>query len=107
MAETETVERLTEEFLSRVKNYIDITWTDADTDAKICGITARGMTFLDHIAGRALVYSENATETQLLLDYVRYVRAGALPDFAKDFQGELLALSMSGEVAGYGADGAE
>ncbi|MBR2132902.1 MAG: hypothetical protein IJ955_10300 [Oscillospiraceae bacterium] len=97
-------DRITGELLSVVKNYVDITWSDQDTDAKLRGITARGMTFLDHIAGCELEYRENATETQLLLDYVRYVRAGAASDFAKDFQGELLALHFSEEVRAY-ADG--
>ncbi len=99
--------RVTAELLGRVKNYVDITWTDADTDAKLRGITARGMNFLDGIAGQKLPYGEGDTATQLLLDYVRYVRAGAFAQFPKDFQGELLALHMNGEVEAYRADGAE
>lgn len=96
--------RVTEELLGWVKNYVDITWTDADTDKKLRGITARGMTFLDGIAGQELPYGEGDTATQLLLDYVRYVRAGAFAQFPKDFQGELLALHMRGEVTAYESD---
>lgn len=107
MAETQQDERLTDELLGRVKNYVDITWSDLDTDAKIRGITARGMTFLDHIAGQELTYGESDTATQLLLDYVRYVRAGAAHNFPKDFQGELLSLHFSGEVTASGADSTE
>lgn len=107
MSETTQDERLTQELLDRVKNYVDITWSDSDTEAKLRGITARGMTFLDHIAGQELAYGESDTATQLLLDYVRYVRSGAAASFPKDFQGELLSLHFSGEVTASGADDAE
>ena len=93
-----------DELLSLVKNYLDITWTDDDTDAKIRGIVERGMSYLDHIAGRRLDYFESDMETQLLMDYARYVRAGTFHAFAKDFQGELLSLHISGEVTAVGAD---
>ncbi len=107
MAQTQQAERLTQELLGWVKNYLDITWQDDDTDAKIRGIVSRGAAFLDHVAGRELAYGEGETATQLLMDYARYVRAGTLPNFAKDFQGELLALHFEGEVSDYGTDSAE
>lgn len=105
MAEIQQDERLTEDLLAWVKNYLDITWTDEDTDAKIRGIVLRGITFLDHIAGEDLTYGEGDTATQLLMDYARYTRAGTLPNFAKDFQGELMSLHFVGEVNSYGTDG--
>ena len=104
MLEERQNERLTDELLGWVKNYLDITWSDEDTDAKIRGIVMRGMTFLDHIAGEELAYSEGDTATQLLLDYARYNRAGTLPNFARDFQGELLSLNFVGEVNNNGTD---
>ena len=107
MSEENKDSRLTEDLLAQVKNYVDITWTDPDTDAKIRGITLRAMTFLDHIAGRTLDFLEGDTATQLLLDYVRYIRAGAAANFSKDFQGELLALHMDGEVNGDATVGTE
>ena len=107
MSEETKDTRLTDELLAQVKNYVDITWSDSDTDAKIRGITLRAMTFLDHISGRALEFKEEDTATQLLMDYVRYIRAGAASSFPKDFQGELLALHMDGEVTNLGTDGTE
>lgn len=105
MLEEKQDERLTEELLGWVKNYLDITWSDDDTDAKTRGIILRGMTFLDHIAGKELRYSEGDTALQLLMDYARYNRAGTLPNFARDFQGELLSLHFVEEVESYGTDG--
>lgn len=81
------------------KNYLDITWEDEDGDAKLRGILARGMTYLDHAAGVALDYDEGTAARALLLDYVRYVRAGALQDFGRDFAQELLGLHIAGEVS--------
>ena len=88
-----------EELLAATRNYLDVTWADADGDVKLLGILARGMGYLDHAAGVELDYGEGTAARALLLDYVRYVRAGALQDFGRDFASELLGLHISGEVA--------
>lgn len=82
--------------LADARNYLDITW--ADGDVKLLGILARGMGYLDHAAGVELDYGEGTAARALLLDYVRYVRAGALQDFGRDFASELLGLHIAGEV---------
>lgn len=84
--------------LADARNYLDITWADGDGDVKLRGILARGMGYLDHAAGMALDYGEGTAHRALLLDYVRYVRAGALQDFGRDFASELLGLHIAGEV---------
>lgn len=84
--------------LADARNYLDITWEDADGDVKLLGILARGMGYLDHAAGVELDYGEGTAARALLLDYVRYVRAGALQDFGRDFASELLGLHIAGEV---------
>ena len=84
--------------LADARNYLDITWADADGDVKLLGILARGMGYLDHAAGVELDYGEGTAARALLLDYVRYVRAGALQDFGRDFASELLGLHIAGEV---------
>lgn len=87
--------------LADVRNYLDITWEDADGDVKLLGILTRGMGYLDHAAGVELDYGEGTAARALLLDYVRYVRAGALQDFGRDFASELLGLHIAGEVDQY------
>ena len=44
--------------LADARNYLDITWADADGDVKLLGILARGMGYLDHAAGVELDYGE-------------------------------------------------
>lgn len=90
--------RTAAELLASARNYLDITWTDADGDAKLTGILSRGITYLDHIAGVELDYADGTSAQSLLFDYCRYVRAEALEDFAKNFQSELVRLHIDGEV---------
>lgn len=88
-----------ETLLKDAKNYLDITWTDTEGDAKLRGILTRGMGYLDHAAGRELDYGEGTDARALLFDYARYVRARAFQNFGRDFASELLGLHISGEVS--------
>jgi hypothetical protein len=87
------------QLLADVKNYLDITWTDADSDAKVSGMIARGEAYLDEVAGTSLDYSAEDLPRALLFDYIRYARAAALDDFAKNYVAELLTLQLRREVA--------
>ena len=87
--------------LAEAKTYLDMTWEDEAADNKLFGILLRGMSYLDHAAGIPLDYGDGTAARALLFDYARYVRAGALQDFGKDFASELLGLHLSGEVAQY------
>ena len=40
-----------EGLLNDVKNYLDISWEDENTDNKITGIIERGMKYLNKVAG--------------------------------------------------------
>lgn len=84
------------------KNYLDMTWADEKEDWKLDGILLRGMAYLDHAAGVSLDYGDGTAARALLFDYARYVRAGALQDFGKDFAPDLLGLHVAGEVEQYG-----
>ncbi len=43
--------------LDAVRNYLDVTWTDDAGDEKVSGIIARGMKYLNSVAGSALDYT--------------------------------------------------
>jgi hypothetical protein len=88
-----------DELLEAARNYLDITWADAAGDVKLLGILRRGMKYLDLAAGAELDYAEEGKPRELLFDYCRYVRAGALEDFQKNFLPELLTLQIQTEVA--------
>ena len=87
--------------LAAVRNYLDITWTDASGDTKLTGIIHRGMAYLDSVAGEALDYAVEDKPRELLFDYCRYVRSNALDEFQKNYLPELLTLQNQKEVARY------
>jgi len=92
----------TPELLDAVRNYLDITYVDDAGDAKLSGIIARGMAYLDRVAGEPLDYSVEGIARQLLFDFCRYVRAGAFEDFARNYQSELIGLQIDCEVSRHG-----
>lgn len=95
---------LPEGLLNDVKIYLDITWTDTNTDAKLSGIIARGIKYIDRIAGSAMDYVLEDKPKELLLDYCRYARSGALEEFQKNYLHELLSLQIDKEVEAYEAE---
>lgn len=84
--------------LNAAKNYLDITWEDADTDTKLTGILERGIAYLNRIAGVEQDYTVEGDAKALLFDYARYVRSNALDEFLTNYLPELLALQMYAEV---------
>ena len=90
--------------LDAVRNYLDITWNDDAGDEKLSGIVARGMKYLDSIAGEALDYMIEDKPRELLMDYCRYVRSNALDEFQQNYLPELLTLQNQKEVARYVAE---
>lgn len=95
---------LPEGLLEDVKNYLDITWDDEDTYNKLSGIIARGIKYIDGIAGKEMDYTNEDKPKELLLDYCRYVRSNALDQFKINYISELLTLQMVEEVADYEAN---
>lgn len=90
--------------LKDVKNYLDITWSDTETDLKLLGIIARGIKYIDGIAGKEMDYNVDDKPKELLLDYCRYVRSNALDQFKTNYLHELLTLQMIEEVSVYEAN---
>lgn len=78
--------------LDELKNYLDITWDDADSDSKLSGILERAETILCSYAGTTIDFTENLSEKQLLFDLCRYIRSNALEDFKNNFSAELIML---------------
>lgn len=90
-----------DELLKAVRNYLDITYEDAETDQKLRGIIERGKTYLDDVAGTAQNYEQEGAARALLLDYCRYVRNNVLELFSTNFQAELIALRMGVQADDY------
>ena len=84
-----------------VKTYLDITWSDQHTDAKLTGILARAQARLGEYAGcsvQELNLSSESSEKQLLLDLCRYIYNNASEDFEENYRADLLMLRASHAV---------
>ena len=90
-----------ETLLFAARDYLDITWEDRAGDEKLVGILMRGMSYLDDIAGCELDYRPEDKPRELLLEYARYVRSGALDEFARNYRHELLHLQVGKEATRY------
>ncbi len=93
---------LPEGLLSDVKNYLNITWSDADTDAKVSGLIASGMVYLNSKYGAEADYTEDGMPRTLLMEYVRYARDSALDVFENNYQALILGMQNERLVSTYG-----
>ena len=89
--------------LDAVKNYLDITWTDAATDSKLTGIIERGIKYIDKAAGEECNYTAEDKPRELLFDYCRYARSNALDQFQTNYLPELLTLQNEMDIKRYNA----
>ncbi|MDY3251222.1 MAG: hypothetical protein SOX32_12855 [Candidatus Choladocola sp.] len=80
--------------LGDIRNYLDITYEDSDTDKKLEGIIKRGMNYLDNVAGDKQDYEKEELPRSLLFDYCRYTRNNAFEIFETNFKAELIALRI-------------
>lgn len=81
------------DLLAALKIYMDITWEDPHTDAKLDGILSRAQTKLCAYAGNdGIDFSEGSEERQLLFDMCSYVWNNAGEDFEANYLPDLLML---------------
>ncbi len=84
-----------------LKNYLQITWDDEETDKRLSGILKRATALLNKYAGVEIDFDKNEDERQLLFDCCRYIYNNALANFEKDFSGDLISLRVQYAVEGY------
>lgn len=93
------------QLLAEAKNYLDITWTDTDSDNKLTGQIRRG---IDYIASKTGVSASDFEATsatynpraqELLFYYLLYDRSGSVDQFKRNYRSDLIGLRMKWEVA--------
>lgn len=80
-----TRESVPADLLADVKNYLNITWDDVATDAKINGLIASAAAYLDSKLGGQPDYEADGMPRTLLMEYVRYARDSALDVFESNY----------------------
>ena len=94
---------LPEGLLSDVENYLNITWRDEATDAKIAGLIAAGMVYLNGKYGGEADDTADGNPRTLLMEYVRYARDSALDVFENNYQALILGMQTERLVSSYGS----
>ncbi|MFR8547741.1 MAG: phage head-tail connector protein [Lachnospiraceae bacterium] len=87
--------------LDEVKNYLDITWETTETeDAKLESMIERAKDALTKRIGEC-DFDEETQEKTLLLNHVMYERDKALPDFWRNYSGDVISLRIRKKVQSY------
>ncbi len=87
--------------LPGVRSALSITWDEQATNDQLTGIIARGINYLDGIAGAPQDYAQEGKARELLLNYCLYARSGALDQFTVSYLGNLTYFQLSEEVSRY------
>ena len=93
--------------LTAVKTYLQITWTDTDTDNRLTLLIQAGQAYLDSKLGETGDYTVPGYPRTLLFEFVRYARDGVSDVFENNYRAMILAMQherMVNDYAGYTED---
>ncbi|MBR2582378.1 MAG: hypothetical protein IKO83_01575 [Oscillospiraceae bacterium] len=93
--------------LEDVRNRLDITWEDQDTDRKVLGWIEDGVAYLNDKLGEPGDYTVPGFPRTLLFEYVRYARDAALDVFENNYRSLILAMQNDRKVGAYALESAE
>lgn len=93
--------------LAAVKTYLQITWTDQETDNRLTELLRSGKAYIDSKRGEEPVYTDAGYPRTLLFEYVRYARDGALDVFENNYRPMILAMQHERMVESYAESAAE
>lgn len=90
--------------LTAVKTYLQITWTDTDTDNRLSMLIQAGVAYIDSKLGDAGDYTVPGYPRTLLLEWCRYARDGATDVFEHNYRSMILAMQHERMVENYDAE---
>lgn len=93
---------ISEELKERVKSKLNITWKDAETEAKIKNLTEDAISTLNFkIGNNTIDYNLSGIEKSLFLNYCLYSWNNCLNEFDKDYINEIYQVRAKYEVNRY------
>lgn len=90
-----------QQLLTEVKKYLNITWSDPDTDLKVGIWVQSGMAYLDKKRGAPTDYMVPSISKTLLFEYARYMRDSALDVFEINYRSMILSMQHERSVSAY------
>ena len=85
--------------LADVKRYVNITWSDDDTDLRVMQIMVDAEAELNHLLGAEINYFAPGAERRLYLDYCLYAWNKSLDEFEEAYRRDILRVRHKYEVA--------
>ena len=82
-----------------VKTYLNITWADPDTDARVRFWIQSGIAYLDKKRGAPADYMQPSLSKTLLFEYARYMRDSALDVFENNYRSMILSMQHERAVS--------
>lgn len=91
--------------LAEVKNYLDITWDDIDTDEKLSGIITRGeIKIIDLVGASSSDFEKDTLAKSLLMEYCPLAWAGVPEKFEEIFRSEIISLRLKNVTEGMSSE---
>lgn len=88
------------DLIVEVKDTLDITWRDPETDRKVRNIFKRAIGIIDRYAGTEVDYEEDQFARELLMNLVRYIWDNDYENFSTNYRSDIIALRASYRVRG-------
>lgn len=89
------------EVLEILKKFYHITWEDDVTKDELLLHINNGIIDIDDKSGKEFDYTKSGKHQELLSNYVMYARSGALDEFYKNYNRELLYLQLKVRASNY------
>lgn len=90
--------------LATIRNRLNVTWDDSDTNALLTTLAEEGEVYLNRIAGAELDFETPGSPRTLLMEYVRYARDGGTDVFENNYRHLLLELQTDKAVERYASE---
>lgn len=87
--------------LQEVKDHINITWDEEETDRKLKGMIEDAKCILDYKLGAKIDYTIPGMEHNLFLNYCMYAYNNCTNEFDSNYFNEIMQLRQKYEVINY------
>lgn len=89
------------EFIKEIKRYIQVSWSDNDTDQEIIDEILNAEKTLNHKLGAEYDYTKPGQEKSLFKNYMLYSWNKCLNEFDSAYKEEIYQIRHKAEVANY------
>lgn len=93
--------------LEAVKQHLNITWSDSDTDTKLINMMLDAEIELNHTLGAEIDYFAPGMERRLYMNYMLYAWNDCLNEFDSAYRAEIYKIRHKYEVKGMKKDAEE